>query len=816
MQITKNNNAPGTAPEGEVRLITDCTNNGEFVVDAFSANVEASDKIMIIHESLVTLGRNDADNVFASTNVVANADGSVLERQEAVQASLGLALDSTTTDNVHGKLGTDTEMADRSVFDLLGGDGFAAYPVSAAPGNDVSLAEVVSAIYDDTNSIAGIALPVAPVANSLAAYIASGGTALGTELADSKSIIDALGTDGTTAAAATAATAASIFGAIGTNEADATTPFSSANVQANADGSVLEREEYIQSIVDTINTNVGDPSGETLTTVVAKLGNGATTMAADFTTLKTNLGDPSGDTLTSITAKLGDNAVAVGLQTDKIDSATLIATPTAGSLATFIASGGTALGTPLAASKSLVDALGTNGTTVTDSAVSVLGAIGANNAANAFDSGTVLADADGSVLERQEAIQASVGLALDSATTDNLHGKLGTDTEMADRSVFDLLGGDGFAAYPASAAPGNDVSLAEVVSAIYDDTDTISSATLPAAPAAGSLARYIASGGTALGTPLADSKSLVDALGTNGTAVTDSAVSVLGAIGANNAANAFGSATVVANADGSVLERQEFAQDLIGASVDGTTTDSLHGKLGTDTEMADRSVFDLLGGDGFAAFPTSEAPGNDVSLAEVLRAVYDDTVTISGGALPAAPTANSLAAFIASGGTALGTELDDSKSLVDAIGSNGTTLAYGSGSALGAIGTKFWVKKTLVSSAISQAGVDVTGVSSGGELAICEILLKTDATGLAGGTNKQVYSNNANGAANILVEGTATLGANKTTCIEDASVSGCGTILETGKKLSMNSTVADGTGAGTVDVYIQFERLSAGATIAAA
>jgi hypothetical protein len=54
-------------------------------------------------------------------------------------------------------------------------------------------------------------------------------------------------------------------------------------------------------------------------------------------------------------------------------------------------------------------ALGTDGTTVTDSASTVLGAIGANNANNAFLSSAVVSDADGSVLERQEYLQTQVG-----------------------------------------------------------------------------------------------------------------------------------------------------------------------------------------------------------------------------------------------------------------------------------------------------------------------------------------------------------------------------------------------------------------------
>jgi len=64
--------------------------------------------------------------------------------------------------------------------------------------------------------------------------------------------------------------------------------------------------------------------------------------------------------------------------------------------------------------------------------------------------------------------------------------------------------------------------------------------------------------------------------------------------------------------------------DDIGTNVNATTTDSIQGKIGTDTEMADRSMFDLLGGDGFdTAFPTANLPAADVSLAEVLREAYD-------------------------------------------------------------------------------------------------------------------------------------------------------------------------------------------------
>ncbi len=70
-----------------------------------------------------------------------------------------------------------------------------------------------------------------------------------------------------------------------------------------------------------------------------------------------------------------------------------------------------------------------------------------------------------------------------------------------------------------------------------------------------------------------------------------------------------------------------------------------------------------------------------------LDAILADTITISGATLPAAPTANSLAAFIASGGTALGTELADSASIVDAIGHTGA--------AFHTTGVGYWMEKTV-------------------------------------------------------------------------------------------------------------------------
>lgn len=65
-------------------------------------------------------------------------------------------------------------------------------------------------------------------------------------------------------------------------------------------------------------------------------------------------------------------------------------------------------------------------------------------------------------------------------------------------------------------------------------------------------------------------------------------------------------------------------------SVSDTTTDSVCGKIGTDAEMADRSLYDILVGGGPATFPTAAAPANDVSLGAVLRYIADAQLGTAG------------------------------------------------------------------------------------------------------------------------------------------------------------------------------------------
>lgn len=233
------------------------------------------------------------------------------------------------------------------------------------------------------------------------------------------------------------------------------------------------------------------------------------------------------------------------------------------------------------------------------------------------------------------------------------------------------------------------------------------------------------------GTSLAANKSIADALGTDGTTVTDAAVSVLGAIGADNANNAFASTSVAANEDGSVLERLEQIQEAINK---GTGT----------AAAANKSLLDALGFDGGAAIAAS---------AGMLRT---------------------------------------------------------------AAGSIFVVKKTLTSSAVVQAGVDVTAVSTVGDIQLIDVLLQCDATGLAAGTNFTLECNNTKGSAVFLSTAVSGLGANAVMDLDSASVTSKTVVLESGKKIIAKSTVADCTGAGTVDVYLICRRLADNATLTAA
>lgn len=117
---------------------------------------------------------------------------------------------------------------------------------------------------------------------------------------------------------------------------------------------------------------------------------------------------------------------------------------------------------------------------------------------------------------------------------------------------------------------------------------------------------------------------------------------------------------------------------------------------------------------------------------------------------------------------------------------------------------EFIIKKTITSSSISNTALDLTAQSYG-EFQIRNVILKTDSTGLATGTNLVVSTTNAKGLANVLVEAISNLGANKTVDISSASVTKQPTVLSSGAKVQLSCTGSACTGAGTVDVYLVLE-----------
>jgi len=222
------------------------------------------------------------------------------------------------------------------------------------------------------------------------------------------------------------------------------------------------------------------------------------------------------------------------------------------------------------------------------------------------------------------------------------------------------------------------------------------------------------------------------------------------------------------------------------------------------------------GTDASRAAPFGVALAGDAS-AQALK--------IDGAALVAAPTSDSLAAFIASGGTALGTELGDSVSLIDAVGFDGVARVTATAGMLSAAnGSQFLTVSAVTSSSIpsnTQTAAEITAASTGGLLILHEVVTQCDNPGFANGTNIEITVDNANGltgaAAPIVLEILASFGSlTMMVASADATTARFPLILETGKKVFLHGDDAAGTGGGICQVYLFWERGADGANIVAA
>src|SRR3990167_8315093 len=77
------------------------------------------------------------------------------------------------------------------------------------------------------------------------------------------------------------------------------------------------------------------------------------------------------------------------------------------------------------------------------------------------------------------------------------------------------------------------------------------------------------------------------------------------------------------------------------------------------------------------------------------------------------------------------------------------------------VGDKLFVKKAITSSDILTTVIDLTSTVTGGDLLLTRVILATDSTGLAGGTNIEItVSDEVYGLATPIIETVANLGAN--------------------------------------------------------
>lgn len=129
-----------------------------------------------------------------------------------------------------------------------------------------------------------------------------------------------------------------------------------------------------------------------------------------------------------------------------------------------------------------------------------------------------------------------------------------------------------------------------------------------------------------------------------------------------------------------------------------------------------------------------------------------------------------------------------------------------------AAGAGFVWTGTITSSSITTTP-QTLATPTLGLLYIDNIILRTDATGLAGGTNFVISSNDTSGASTIIAETVANLGANKTIDLNSASVTKQRTVVSNSSVLRYNNTAAVGTGAGVLTVTIVGTRCGNGAVL---
>jgi hypothetical protein len=112
-----------------------------------------------------------------------------------------------------------------------------------------------------------------------------------------------------------------------------------------------------------------------------------------------------------------------------------------------------------------------------------------------------------------------------------------------------------------------------------------------------------------------------------------------------------------------------------------------------------------------------------------------------------------------------------------------------------------------LSSDILAASDATVFTAKGGDIEILNAIFKTDSTGLAGGTNLEINTDNVRGRPEILSETVANLGANKTVDLFSASLVKQRTVIEEGKSIKIGCSGSNCTGTGVWELDIEYRPL---------
>ena len=180
-----------------------------------------------------------------------------------------------------------------------------------------------------------------------------------------------------------------------------------------------------------------------------------------------------------------------------------------------------------------------------------------------------------------------------------------------------LVGADGVTAFPAEAAPGSNVSLAEVISAIHADVTGLAGVAMRGTDSAAT-ATSLTTAQNDLNVITGAAGVIIDDSTANDTTMSD-AIWDEDATGHQNAGT-FGESLGDPVATGESIRQLVGEFNAAAAAGDPSTAESI-------MQYVKQIVNVLVGSDGITAFPSEAAPGSNVSLAEVISAIHADTAT---------------------------------------------------------------------------------------------------------------------------------------------------------------------------------------------